>query len=126
MSQSNNPTGGGGNRFIPTEQRQEGESTRRSGEDRREDGAAFENEDKRDSSDRRMVLDRRTMGLEVPCKTSGSIESVEDWLDDNCNNDWQVVLDKVGKNLNTKHLLVMFETEADRDIFLDKYLQDKQ
>ena len=67
--------------------------------------------------------DRRNKSLKVPCKTSGSIENIEDWLDDNCDNDWNVVLQKVTQSLETKHLLVMFETEADRDRFLDKYLK---
>ncbi|MBL6948200.1 MAG: hypothetical protein ISR51_05945 [Rhodospirillales bacterium] len=65
------------------------------------------------------------MGLKVPCKTSGTIESIEDWLDLNCDNGWSVVLQRVDEDLTTKHLIVKFETESDRDRFLDKYMQGK-
>ena len=126
MNDPKEPTGdGGGDRFIPTEQRQGADWERRALEDRREEESDFEGEEKRVASDRREVFDRRAMGLEVPCKTSGSIDTIEDWLDENCDNDWQVVLQKVDINLSSKHLLVMFETESDRDLFLDKYLHKK-
>ena len=126
MNDPKEPTGeGGGDRFIPTEQRQGADRERRALEDRREEESDFEGEEKRVAPDRREVFDRRAMGLEVPCKTSGSIDTIEDWLDENCDNDWQVVLQKVDINLSSKHLLVMFETESDRDLFLDKYLHKK-
>jgi hypothetical protein len=32
------------------------------------------------------------MGLEVVCRTTGSITKIEDWLDDHCESGWQVVL----------------------------------
>ena len=127
MDEPKEPIGdGGGERFVPTEQRQEADSNRRSGEDRREDESSFEGEEKRASSNRREALDRRIMGLEVPCKTSGPIDSIEDWLDENCDNDCRVVLQKVDLNQGIKHLLVMFEAESDRDRFLDKYLQENE
>ncbi|NQV82554.1 MAG: hypothetical protein HQ494_01925 [Rhodospirillales bacterium] len=126
MSGYDNSTGGErSNRFIPGEQRQVVDSTRRSVEERREGEDSFENENKRATPDRRESLDRRVMGFQVPCKTSGTIESVEDWLDENCRNDWQVVLQEVDLDQGTKHLMVMFERESDRNVFLDKYLQGK-
>jgi len=115
----------GGDRFIPTEQRQGADRERRGLEDRREEESGFEGEEKRVASDRREEFDRRTMGLEVPCKTTGSIDTIEDWLDENCDNDWQVVLQKVDVNLSIKHLVVMFKTESDRDLFLENYLRAK-
>ena len=63
------------------------------------------------------------MGLEVTCKTTGSITNIEDWLDDHCESGWQVVLKKIDRDLVVKQLKVMFETTDDRDIFLDKYLK---
>ncbi len=110
-------------RFVPSEQRESVDSTRRSDEERRQEEASFESEEKRENLNRRKILDRREMGLNVTCKTSGSISSIEDWLDDNCQSGWNVVLQKIGRDLVKKHLMVMFETEADRDIFLDKYLK---
>ena len=117
--------GGERNRFIPVEQRNSAESTRRAGEERRQDETPFEDEEKRGSSERREKDTRRAMGLEVPCKTSGTIDAIEDWLDENCDNDCRVVLQEVSLDKGIKHLLVMFETEADRNRFLDKYLQEK-
>jgi len=116
----------GAGRFVPTEQRESVSSTRRSDEDRREDKESFEGEEKRETSDRRTKPDRRTMSLEVTCKTSGSISNIEDWLDDNCESGWKVVLQKIDDDMVNKHLNVMFETKADRDTFLDKYLKGAQ
>jgi hypothetical protein len=45
----------------------------------------------------------------VPCKTSGTIDAIEDWLDDNCDDDCRVALQKVDHDRSVKHLLVMFE-----------------
>jgi hypothetical protein len=109
MNDPKEPTGEeGGDRFIPTEQRQGADRERLALEDRREEESDFEGEEKRVAPDRMEVFDRRAMGLEVPCKTSGSIDTIEDWLDENCDNDWQVVLKKVDINLSIKHLLIMF------------------
>ncbi len=110
-------------RFIPAEQREAVDSTRRSDEERRQEEVSFEGEENRATPDRREKPDRREMGLNVECKTSGSITNIEDWLDENCQSGWKVVLQRIGKNLVKKHLMVMFETEADRDAFLDKYLK---
>ncbi len=66
------------------------------------------------------------MGLEISCKTSGKIETIEDWLDENCESGWNVVLQNVTESLATNSLLVMFETETDRDRFLDKYLKGNE
>jgi hypothetical protein len=124
MSEPEEPSEGGGQgKFVPTEQRQEEDKQRRSGEDRREDEGSFEGEEKRAPSDRRETSDRRSMGFEVPCKTSGTIDVIEDWLDEHCFGDWQVVLRKVDDDMATKHLMVMFETESDKNLFLGRYLQ---
>ena len=114
--------GGQEDRFLPSEQRQAAVESRRSEEDRRQDGDSFEGEEKRETPDRRSSRDRRRIGLEVTCKTTGSVTNIEDWLDDNCDSNWKVVLQKIDRDLVIKHLKVMFETESDRDKFLDKYL----
>ena len=110
-------------RFVPAEQREAIDSTRRSGEERRQEEESFEGEENRAPPDRRKMPDRREMGLNVVCKTSGSLATIEDWLDENCQSGWKVVLQRIDKDLVRKHLMVMFETEADRDTFLDKYLK---
>ncbi len=113
----------GAGRFVPAEQREAIGSTRRSDEERRQEEESFGGEENRATPDRRKMLDRREMGLNVTCKTSGSIGNIEDWLDENCQSGWKVVLQRIDKNMVYKHLMVMFETEVDRNTFLDKYLK---
>ncbi len=113
-------------RFVPNEQRVAVNSTRRSDEVRRQAEGSFGGEERRVTPDRRKIPDRREMGLNITCKTSGSLTNIEDWLDENCQSGWKVVLKKIGRDLVEKHLMVMFETEADRDTFLDKYLKKSE
>ena len=110
-------------RFVPAEQRKAIDSTRRSDEERRQQEKSFEGEENRASPDRRKMPERREMGLNVACKTRGPLVVIEDWLDENCQSGWKVVLQRIDKDMVRKHLMVMFETEADRDTFLDKYLK---
>lgn len=109
-------------RFLPSEQRQS-EEGRRSDEDRRQADVPIEGEDKRETDDRRTGEDRRDIGLEVTCKTTGSIITIEDWLEDHCEEGWNVILQKIDEDMVQKHVKVMFESEVDRDRFLDKYLK---
>lgn len=110
-------------RFVPTEQREAIDSTRRSDGERRQQEKSFDGEENRASPDRRKMPERREMGLNVACKTSGPLVVIEDWLDENCQSGWKVVLQRIDRDMVRKHLMVMFETEADRDNFLDKYLK---
>jgi len=116
-----NKEGDSGGRFVPAEQRESVTSNRRSEEERRGGKALFKGEDKRQADERRKKQDRRAMGLNVPCTTSGSISNLEDWLEDNCKNDFKVVLEKIDDDMVKKHLIIMFKTETDRNTFLDKY-----
>ena len=118
-------SGGQGDRFIPSEHRLDG-APRRADEDRRQappDEGIEDGQERREPPARRKPIDRRSMGLEVTCKTTVSITNIEDWLDDHCESGWQVVLQKIDRDLVVKQLKVMFETTDDRDIFLDKYLK---
>jgi hypothetical protein len=127
MSETNGAGGDdGSNRFIPTEQRETIDSMRREGDDRRQEEDPFDNGEKREPPERRDGPERRKISLEVPCKTSGTIDAIEDWLDDNCDDYCRVVLQRVSHDRSIKHLLVMFETEADRDRFLEKYLKKNE
>ncbi len=110
-------------RFVPAEQREAVDSTRRSDEERRQAEKSFGGEENRVIPDRRENPDRREMGLNVACQTSGPLANIEDWLDENCQSGWKVVLQRIGRDMVEKHLMVMFETEADRDTFLNKYLK---
>ncbi len=114
---------GGAGRFVPAEQREAVDSTRRADDERRQGEESFGGEENRVAPERRKVPNRRAMGLNVECKTSGSITNIEDWLDENCQSGWKIVLQGIDKDLVKKRLVVMFETEADRDTFLDKYLK---
>jgi len=79
-------------RFVPTEQREAIDSTRRSDGERRQQEKSFDGEENRASPDRRKMSERREMGLNVACKTSGPLVVIEDWLDENCQSGWKVVL----------------------------------
>ena len=84
-------SGGQGDRFIPSEHRI-ADTPRRADEDRRQAEEGIDGEEGREPTPRREPFDRRSMGLEVVCRTTGSITKIEDWLDDHCESGWQVVL----------------------------------
>ncbi|MBT3306749.1 MAG: hypothetical protein HN377_09730 [Alphaproteobacteria bacterium] len=104
-------------RFIPAGQRSEVLAERRVEEDRRIAQACSDVYEEPTNSERRDTNDRRTIMYGVTCYTSGPIDKVEDWLDENCEGEWRVVLLGVGEDLIRKKLKVMFKTEADRAKF---------
>jgi len=118
----------GNNRFIPGERRDETETARRSDEDRREnqneDLAAKplpETEQRTASDERRAKEDRRNVTFDVICKTSGSLNSIEDWLDDNCKESWDLVLLNLGEDMTQKSIKVIFTLFSDKTKFIEKY-----
>jgi hypothetical protein len=50
-------------------------------------------------------------------KTSTSINTIEDWLDNNCEGEWDVEIEAISTALQQKSVAVYFESEADRDAF---------
>lgn len=56
-----------------------------------------------------------TIGLKF--KTSTSISTIEDWLDNNCEGEWDVDIEAISTALQQKSVAVYFENEADRDAF---------
>lgn len=112
-------------RFIPTEQRESFESTRRDGEERRQEAAPgekpFEGVDRRQNIDRREASDRRGMRFGVIYKTVGSMTEIEDWLDDTCDGEWNLILQDMDDQLIQKTLRVMFEFEEDKKKFVELY-----
>lgn len=114
-----------GDRFIPTEQREAVDSTRRDGEERRQEdkpgNKPFEGVDRRQTIDRRDSPDRRGMRFGVIYKTVGSMTEIEDWLDDTCDGEWNLILQDMDDQLVQKTLRVMFELEEDKKKFVELY-----
>jgi hypothetical protein len=118
-------------RFVPTEQRSAVDSDRRSDEDRRQSEEPFEGEEKRRIGEEpeaevpeRLSGDiRRGISFDIKCKTAGSIGAIEDWLDDHCEGQWNVVLEDMDAALVNKNLRVMFEYEDERKKFFLLYIK---
>lgn len=121
--------GGGGeqeedtSRFIPGERREEPGGIRRSGDERRdeEEGSAFEGSEQRQPPERRTEDERRSDTFNVTCKTSGSLNTIEDWLDDNCDEDWELVFLGSGADMSLKAIKVIFSKFSDKTKFIEKY-----
>ena len=51
--------------------------------------------------------------------TVRTVASIEEWLDANCEGDWNIVLDGIDEdNFGKKRLRIMFELEADKRKFI--------
>lgn len=120
--------GGGGeqeedtSRFIPGERRSE-DSSRRTDNERRDDdgGPSFEGSEQRQPPERRIEDERRSDTFDVTCKTSGSLNTIEDWLDDNCDEDWELVFLGSGADMSLKAIKVIFSKNSDKTKFIEKY-----
>ncbi len=117
---------GENDRFVPTEQRSAIDSTRRSDETRRHEQEDFEGEEKRHEPDRRFDPDRRGMTFDINCKTSGSLSTIEDWLDQHCNGEWNLVLAARTGDLAQKSIKIMFELSEDKEQFINLYGKAKE
>ncbi len=113
-------------RFIPSEQRSAVDSTRSDDEERRQSGETFEGEEKRQEPGRRSEKKRRGITYDLTCVTSGSLAEMEDWLDDHCEGQWNVILEGLDDNLVKKNLRVMFEYEEEREKFFRIFIQRKE
>ncbi len=113
-------------RFVPAEQRSAVDSTRRSDETRRHEQEDFEGEEKRHEPDRRVDPDRRGMTFDVNCKTSGSISTIEDWLDQHCKGEWNLILAARTGDLTQKSIRIMFELSEDKEQFINLYGKTKE
>lgn len=110
-------------RFLPSEQRAGVASTRRAEEERRQSEEPFEGKEKRQEPERRSAEKRRGITFDLTCSTSGSLAEMEDWLDDNCEGQWNVILEGLDDDLVKKKLKVMFELEDEREKFFRKYIK---
>ena len=113
-------------RFLPSEQRAAVASTRRAEEERRQNEEPFEGEEKRQEPERRSEEERRSITYDLTCATSGSLAEMEDWLDDHCEGQWNVVLEGLDDDLVKKKLRVMFEFEEERENFFRKYIKGEE
>lgn len=110
-------------RSLPSEQRSAVDSTRRADEERRQGKEPFEGEEKRQEPQRRSAGIRRGISFDITCKTSGPIGTIEDWLDDNCEGEWKIILEDMDAKLVQKNLRVMFEFEDEREKFFKLYIK---
>jgi len=95
--------------LIPSERRQK-ES------DRRNESSAI-------LQDRRHGGERRKLIYGVEFTTGGPLESVEEWLDENCRGEWSVVLVGMDDDLVRKTIRIMFENKSDKEVFKDSAAQ---
>ena len=110
-------------RVLPSEQRSAVDSTRRADdEERRQSDEPFEGEEKRQEPQRRSEGIRRNISYDIICKTTGSIGVIEDWLDDNCEGEWKIILEDMDADLVQKNLRVMFEYADEREKFYRLYI----
>lgn len=111
-------------RFIPTEQREEYDSTRRSEEERRQrDESPPDGEERREAHDRRKVDNRRGMAYGILYKTAAGMTQIEDWLEDYCQGKCSLVLTELDDELVKKSFRIMFELKTDKDEFIEKFIK---
>ncbi|HIN21622.1 MAG TPA: hypothetical protein EYM71_07240 [Rhodospirillales bacterium] len=111
---------------LPSEQRSAVDSTRRTDEARRQNEEPFEGEEKRQEPERRSEEERRGISYDVTCKTSGSIGVIEDWLDDNCEGEWKIIIEDTDDDLVKKDFRVIFEYAEERQKFLRLYIKKEE
>ena len=107
----------GRERFIPRERRALTQPQRRSAEPRRQGAAVVDGREKRAAGERRGPSDRKNILYVMTYATNGSIASIEDWLEENCEGEWRVVLQGLGEDLVRKSLRIMFKNKSDRALF---------
>jgi len=113
----------GRERFIPCERRSIVNSTRRDTENQHENEAPFDGEEKRAELERRGIEDRRKKIFGISCKTKGSVSNIEDWLDENCEQEWSVVLEDIDDAMVEKSIRIMFKSDSDRELFFTHYIK---
>lgn len=62
-----------------------------------------------------------TLHTGLKFKTSAPINVIEDWLEENCDGEWDVDIQAISTELQQKAVAVYFETEEDRDAFKAAY-----
>lgn len=62
-----------------------------------------------------------TLHTGIKFKTSAPINAIEDWLEANCEGEWEVDIEAISTALKQKSVAVYFETDEDRDAFKAAY-----
>ncbi len=65
--------------------------------------------------------DRRRMTCGILYSCYGTIGEVEDWLEDHCQGDFDLMLEGMDEDLVRKSLKIMFELEADKATFISQF-----
>lgn len=111
-------------RFVPSEQREEFDSTRRLEEERRQvEEPPPDGEERRETPERRGEVNRRKMTYGIIYKTAGGMTQIEDWMDGQCQGDWSLVLADMDDDLVKKTFRVMFELETDKTNFIENFIK---
>lgn len=58
-----------------------------------------------------------TLHTGIKFKTSTPIKALEDWLEANCDGEWDLEIEAISTALKQKSVVVYFETDEDRDTF---------
>jgi len=86
--------------------------------DRREAKEAAPDPDRRDGSGK---SDRRQWTCGILYKTSIPVTQIEAWLEANAGGRWAVGLDSIDEQLSSKVLKIMFETQDDKQAFVEAF-----
>lgn len=62
-----------------------------------------------------------TLHTGLKFKTSAPIDKLEDWLEKNCEGEWDLDIEAISTQLQQKSVAIYFETEEDRDAFKTAY-----
>ena len=64
---------------------------------------------------------RVRLAFGVLFKTEGAVSDVENWLEDYCDGQWNLVIEGMDDELIKKSLRITFEFEADKRHFINEY-----
>lgn len=62
-----------------------------------------------------------TLHTGIKFKTSTPISVIEDWLEENCQGEWDVDIEAISTGLGQKSVAVYFETDEDKEAFKQAY-----
>jgi len=57
----------------------------------------------------------------IKFKTSAPLSAIEDWMDENCQEAWEVEIESINTAMHQKTVAAYFESENDRDAFKAAY-----
>jgi hypothetical protein len=57
----------------------------------------------------------------IKFKTSASLSAIEDWMEANCKDEWDVEIESISTALQQKTVAAYFASEADKEAFKAAY-----